>query len=394
MKKKFNSILFIIKLAIFLLSPLNIFATTLDGSTGLIHVPYATTLGKGKLLINGQTGTTMDHGAFWYYSSISQIGAIYGMNKGWDLWLNFRGYQDNVAKDYFGWGNLKIGTKYNYYNNRLLRYNLSGEFILIIPTARWANIPWEPYHSGQLEFQLNALGTYRKYYHGLLGYIFHNDGDIGFGDRECDPKLLEGESATHELVVGFGAEYPITRHILVTSAELTGRFILNPKQNIVSSEPWIVLTMGIKYFFSNSLFISAGIDLRLVGKSNDEKIFPEGSQSNYGFYKDCDNYPLWKVFLDFNWLAYQRYKIITTEEEEPELAKEKEEEESYIDIITDFGEIGMSQELQEKMRLYKKLKQQQKETKKAEKELNEIRKKRQEAEKELQKLRKLLEEIE
>jgi hypothetical protein len=371
-------------------------AATIDGELGLFHVPYATTLGKSKLLVNGQAANTVSHGTYWYYAAISQAGAIYGMNQWWDMWITYRGYQDNPLTEYEGWGNLKIGNKYNFYNNRKLRYNLAGELITIIPTGRWANVAWEPFMSGEVEFQLNIVGSYQKYYHGVFGYIFHNDAGIAFTkyeDAGNQPEPATGAPATHELVFGLGGEYPVLKDILVASGELTGRFVLNPKQYTISSEPWMVLTLGAKYFLSDILYLSGGMDLRLTGGTNDNTVF-DISRKGPGFYTDCANYPFWKIRFDVNWMAYQKYRVIQKPGEKEKAKKEEQLDEEFIDLINDFGSVEVSAELQEKMKLYKQLKMQQKETKEAEQELEEVRVKRKEAEKELSRLRQLLEEIE
>lgn len=387
-----------ILLNLFLISRLP--ATTIDGGTGLIRVPYASTLGKGKILVNSQSANTIQKGASvvsWYYAGITQFGAIYGYNRFLDLWFNYRGYQDNVSKEDLGLGgNLKIGTKYNFYNNRRLHYNLAGELIVIAPTGQWANIPWEPYSSGQLELQLNLVGSFAKYYHGIFGYIFHNDADIGFGNSGDVPKHTPGEVAIHELVTGVAAEYPIIKDILVATAELTGRYLLNNKEGIKSSEPWTVLTLGAKYFLNNNLYFSGGADIRLTGGKNDVTVFSPWEKAG-PFWDEADNYPTWCLHLDVNWLAYQRYRVIQGKQNRRKRSsaskKSLDTEEGYLDLLNDFGEVGASFELQEKMRLYKQLQMEQKETQEAEQELDEIRIKRKEAESELQKLRSLLEEL-
>jgi hypothetical protein len=250
--------------------------------------------------------------------------------------------------------------------------------------------------SGELEFQLNLIGSYQKYYHGVFGYIFHNDAGIAFTKYDhggYQPAASPGASATHELVTGVGGEYPVLKDILVASGELTGRFILNPKRFTQSSEPWIVLTLGAKYFLSDLLYLSGGLDLRLIGGTNDNSVFDQSDMSK-GFYVDNANYPLWKLRFDVNWIAYQKYRVIQKPGDKERVNKEEQADEEFIDLINDFGSVEVSAELQEKMKLYKQLKTQQKETKEAEQELEEVRVKRKEAEKELSRLRQILEEIE
>jgi len=371
------------------------FSTTIDGGTGLVKVPYASTLGRGKILVNSQMANTVNKGQFWYYEAVTQIGVLFGMTEKLDIWANWRLYQDNViSSDGEGTGNIKIAAKYNFYNHRRNKYNLSGEGILLFPTASFYNLEWEPYTSGETEIQLSIIGTVAKKYHTNFGYIFHNDSDVGLDGDTGQPYALKGQPVSHEIVFGGGGEYSLVRDLVIITGELSGRKVLNSKSNLKASEFWLNFIPGVKYFLNDNLFFAGGVDILLLGSKNNNKVFRPADRNggttvdqNY-FWKDNSNYPFWRINLAMNWLAFQKYPAPVRGR--PDIR----DEEGFLDIIEELDEVGVSSELQDKMRIYKKVKIQQRATKEAEEELTEIKMKRKEAENELKKLREMLENLE
>jgi hypothetical protein len=252
----------------------------LRGGRGLWYVSSAETVGWANLYVNGlfrgyyvkeenATVLTKDQSFF--------LNVTYGLSNSIEFVLNTVPYQDDQRSIWGPPGDTRAGLKVRLpFSGKIFHTGLQG--FVILPTAKNANVPFEPFSSGKVGAGAMALFTvdlapslplFPIKFHTNVGYIDHSLNDSFFSAK------------IDQLFVGFGLKFPLRSTVLYS--EVSGEFFINNSEQVKFSENSIRVTEGIRFLGPMGLVVDIGAD---IGVSSDPS-FPFNS-----FQKEYAN---WRV---------------------------------------------------------------------------------------------------
>lgn len=352
----------------------SVYATGLNGGNGLTYIKSAWNLKPGYLTLYGRTrffgkvASLEQATAVTYWDVQGAFSINYGISDHIELAISPVMYQD-THKGKSGYNfpdDLFLGVKFGSYNlqgtSLIWAVSLDSRF----PTAKYHNIPFEPYSAGTIEWGFTGMLTYSRdplypvdnlNIHANLGYVNHND----VGQKLSQSTNLSVTNMSQQLFYGIGMKIPSSEFDF--SIELYGNKFLQkpPKGTAYSVEDYIYMTPGVSFRAYRWLTLSFATDLRLT-PDNDETIY-----GYVGQIKDMPNYPGWRINLGMSitLLPTSVYKL------------------SDKDILM--------RKAESRRELFEQIIKEQRETESAEEELERIKEERRKAERELERLRRILE---
>ncbi|OQX87383.1 hypothetical protein B6D60_03985 [candidate division KSB1 bacterium 4484_87] len=356
-----------------------VYANGLTGGRGLTYVKsawnlkpgYLTMLARsqvwGKVVSKNLPTTTSSIGVWDIQGALS---FSYGFSNHIEMSIAPIVYQDTQRgeKKYMAPGDLYLGLKFGSYNIKGTSLTWGVSVNSRFPTGKEANIQFEPYSAGTVEWGFLGMLSYSRdplypeeslNVDFNLGYINHNDVGEKLSGNENDPYGVP--SMTQEFLFGAGVKIPANGFDF--SLELFGNSFIQkpPKETAYSVENYLFLTPTISYQAYRWLNLRVGADFRLTS-DKDETTYQFISHSD-----DLPNYPGWRLNFGMNLLLLpvSAYK---TSDKDVLIKKAESRRELFEQIIRE-----------------------QKETESAEEELQRIKEERRKAERELERLRKILE---
>lgn len=370
-----GGILFVL---LFTMAP-DVFSNGLNGGRGLTYVKSAWNLKPGYLTLYARSRffgkvasiTEYQNKAVTYWDVQGALSVNYGINEHIELVLSPIIYQDtqkgeklyNLPDDLF------MGVKFGSYTLKGSSITYGVSLDARFPTAKYHNVPFEPYSAGNVEWGFTGMFTYSKdplypednlNVHLNLGYVNHNDvGDV-LSQNESDNITVS--SMSQQFLYGLGIKIPTSEFDF--SVEMYGNGFIQkpPVETAYSVENYLYITPGVSFRASRWLTLNFGADLRL-SSDNDETLYSFGG----GLPEGMPNYPSWRVNLGMNMLLLPTsvYKV------------------SDKDVLMKKAE--------SRRELFEQIIKEQRETESAEEELERIKEERRKAERELERLRRILE---
>ena len=353
----------------------SVFAIGLNGGNGLTHIKSAWNLKPGYLTLYGRTqffgkvASPQQATAFTYWDVQGAFSLNYGISDHIEFALSPVLYQD-TQKGTTGYNlpdDLFLGLKFGSYNLKGTSLTWAVSLDSRFPTAKYHNIPFEPYSAGTIEWGFTGMLTYSKdplypednlNIHANLGYLNHND--VGQKLSKSYPTISVA-NMSQQLFYGIGMKIPNSE--LDFSVELYGnKFLQQPPSTAFSLEEYMYLTPGINYRAYRWLTLSIATDFRLT-PDKDETL----ANSDSYITPDMPNYPNWRINLGLSitLLPTSVYKL------------------SDKDILM--------RKAESRRELFEQIIKEQRETESAEEELERIKEERRKAERELERLRRILE---
>lgn len=364
---------------IFLLFSLSseVHCNILNGGNGLTYIKSAWNLKPGYLTLYARTrffgkvaAFENEAAAITYWDVQGAFSLNYGISDHIELAISPIMYQDNH----------KGGQGYNlpddlFLGLKLGSYPIKGTSLVWavgmdtrFPTAKYHNVPFEPYSAGTIEWGFTGMLTYSRdplypednlNVHVNLGYINHND--VG---KKLSQKVTDNISVTamsQQFLYGFGLKIPSSEFDF--SIELVGNKFIQPPPSATaySLEDCIYLTPGISFKAYRWLNLTFATDLRLS---------PDNDKTGYSFISklhDMPNYPAWRINLGLNIILLPT-SVYSLSDKDILMRKAESRRELFEQIIRE-----------------------QRETESAEEELERIKEERRKAERELERLRRILE---
>jgi len=278
------------------------------GGKALMHTQTAWVLEKGAVTVHSFATTfsktvaypgangTPTAATFWDVQGA--IGVHYAYNAHFEFGFNSVLYQDNHDghKGYNIPNDITFLVKGGSWGGVQNRFRIGFLAQGRIPTGKPANIPFEPYSSGNLELGVTGLASYSKDLlipeagfnaHLNLGFWYHNDvGQNLSGNPNDNMKVT---SPTTQMPWALAAVIPT--HQFDFGLELFGSIFLNqPPPTAYGRENYTYLTPSVVYRVSNRLSFSGALDLRL-SKDVDQSSSPY----LHKLPSSLPNYPLWRV---------------------------------------------------------------------------------------------------
>lgn len=354
-----------------------LYGSRLNGGTGLTYIKSAWNLKPGFLTLYGRTrffgkvaSIANQASAVTYWDVQGALSINYGISDHIELAISPVMYQDN-HKGKSGYNfpdDLFLGLKFGSYNLKGTSLTWAVSLDSRFPTAKYHNVPFEPYSAGTIEWGFTGMLTYSRdplypednlNIHTNLGYVNHND--VGQKLSQSTQDNISVTNMSQQLVYGIGMMIPSSEFDF--SIELYGnKFLQKPPITAYSVEDYIYMTPGVSYRAYRWLTLTFAADLRL-SPDKDET-------TGYKFiYKlpDMPNYPSWRINLGVNLvlLPSSVYKL------------------SDKDILM--------RKAESRRELFEQIIKEQRETESAEEELERIKEERKKAERELERLRRILE---
>ncbi|NOZ62511.1 MAG: DUF1682 domain-containing protein [Calditrichaeota bacterium] len=355
-----------------------VYANGLTGGRGLTYVKSAWNLKPGYLTMFARTqvwgkvvsrnlaNTTSSIGVWDIQGALS---LSYGFSNHIELSLAPVVYQDTQRgeKKYMAPGDLYLGLKFGSYNIRGSSVTWGVSVNTRFPTGKDANIQFEPYSAGTVEWGFMGMVSYSRdplypdeniNVDFNLGYLNHNDVGEKLSGNGNDPYGVP--SMTQELLYGAGLKIPASGFDF--SVELFGNSFIQkpPKQTAYSVENYLFLTPTISYQAYRWLNLRVGADFRLTS-DKDETTYQFISRPH-----DVPNYPAWRLNFGMNLLLLPT-SVYKTSDKDVLIKKAESRRELFEQIIRE-----------------------QRQTESAEEELQRIKAERRKAERELERLRKIL----
>ncbi len=356
-----------------------VYANGLTGGRGLTYVKSAWNLKPGYLTLFARSqvwGKVVTRNLQNATSSIGvwdiqgALSLSYGFSDHVEFSIAPVVYQDTQRgeKKYMAPGDLFLGLKFGSYNIKGSSLTWGVSLNSRFPTGKEANIQFEPYSAGTVEWGFMGMLSYSRdplypdesvNVDFNLGYVNHNDVGEKLSGRDNDPYGVP--SMTQEFLYGVGVKIPSNGFSF--SVELFGNTFIQkpPKQTAYSVEDYLFLTPTISYQAYRWLNLRVGADFRLTS-DKDETTYEYISQT-----KDVPNYPGWRLNFGVNILLLPT-SVYKTSEKDVLIKKAESRRELFEQIIRE-----------------------QRETESAEEELQRIKAERRKAERELERLRKILE---
>jgi len=354
------------------------YSTGLNGGSGLTYVKSAWNLKPGFLTLYGRTRffgkvaalSETQSQAVTYWDVQGALSINYGISDHIEFAVSPIMYQDNHkgGKGYNVPDDLFLGLKLGSYMIKGTSLTWAVSLDSRFPTAKYHNIPFEPYSAGAVEWGFTGMLTYSKdplypednlNVHANFGYNNHND--VGKKLTIFSSDKTSVTSMSQQLFFGTGFKIPTPDFDF--SIELFGNKFLQspPSATAYSLEDYLYLTPGVSFKAYRWLTLSFATDLRLT-PDKDETLYTYGGQIN-----DMPNYPSWRINLGLNIILLPTtvYRL------------------SDKDILMKKAE--------SRRELFEQIIKEQRETESAEEELDRIKEERRKAERELERLRRILE---
>lgn len=355
-----------------------VYSNGLNGGNGLIYVKSAWNLKPGYLTFYGRTRffgkvatlSAEQANAVTYWDVQGAFSINYGISEHIELAISPIMYQD-THKGESGYNfpdDLFIGLKMGSYNIKGTSLKWAVSLDSRFPTAKYHNIPFEPYSAGAVEWGFTSMLTYSRdplypednlNVHANFAYINHND--VGKKLSQTASDNISVTSMSQQLLFGIGMKIPTSE--LDFSVELHGNKFLQkpPSATAYSLENYLYLTPGVSFRAYRWLTLMFATDLRLT-PDKDETLYSFG-----GKIYDMPNYPSWRINLGINILLLPAsvYRL------------------SDKDILM--------RKAESRRELFEQIIKEQRETESAEEELERIKEERRKAERELERLRRILE---
>ena len=280
------------------------------GGKALMHTQTAWVLEKGAVTVHSFATTYSKTVAFpgpngalaaaTFWDVQGALGVHYAYSSHFEFGFNSVLYQDNHdgKKGYSIPNDVSFLVKGGSWGGVQNRFRFGFLAQGRVPTGDPANIPFEPYSSGNLELGLTGLISYSNDLlipeaglnaHLNLGFWYHND--VG--------NTLSGNPRDNITVTSPTTQMPwalavvIPTHQFDFGLELFGSVFLNqPPPTAYGRENYAYLTPSVVYRFSNRLSFSGGLDVRL-SKDVDQT----GGPFVRGLPSSLPNYPGWRVRL-------------------------------------------------------------------------------------------------
>ncbi len=261
--------------------------TTIYGGRGLLRVHSAETIGKGRLYVNSFLATYLQ--AVKSSSTLGKdhtfsIGITYGINRYFELSALLVPYQDDQRTIWGPPGDTRLGMKFQTpFSGRSLISAL--RLFVNLPTAKYSNVPFEPYSSGKLgmgaQLILTADMTDSFPLFPLKAHV-----NFGFFDQNIRDQLFIDEE--DQYIIGAGIKFPVRSSVVYTeyTAEV---FSNNPVITAYTLNSQRV-TQGLKFLGPWGLIFDFAVDISLSQKPP--------ANSNSDFLKE---YADWKVIFGFNY---------------------------------------------------------------------------------------------
>lgn len=343
----------------------------LNGGNGLTYIKSAWNLKPGYLTLYartrffGQVSAPEQATAVTYWDVQGAFSINYGISDHIELAISPVMYQD-THKGKSGYNfpdDLFLGLKFGSYNLKGTSLTWAVSLDSRFPTAKYHNLPFEPYSAGTIEWGFTGMLTYSRdplypednlNIHANWGYVNHND----VGQKLSQSPAVSVSNMSQQFLYGIGMKIPSSEFDF--SIELYGnKFLQQPPGAAYSLEDYIYLTPGINYRAYRWLTLSFATDLRLS---------PDKDESLIKFLSpDMPNYPSWRINLGMNiiLLPTSVYRL------------------SDKDILM--------RKAESRRELFEQIIKEQRETESAEEELERIKEERRKAERELERLRRILE---
>lgn len=345
------------------------------GGNGLSNVKSAWNLKPGYLTLYGRSrffGKVASNvaSAVTFWDVQGALSFNYGISEHIEVAISPVMYQDNH----------KGGPGYNFPDDLFLGLKMGSHKVKgtsltwairldsRFPTAKYHNVPFEPYSAGAVEWGFTGMMTYSKdplypedavNVHLNLSYLNHND--VGKKLTNSVKDNVSVTSMTQQFFYGLGLNIPTTDFDF--SVELFGnKFIQKPPNaTAYSVEEYLYLTPGVSYKAYRWMTLNFFTDLRLTA-DKDETLYLNSTQ-----FPDMPNYPSWRINLGVSLLLLPTsvYRL------------------SDKDILMKKAE--------SRRELFEQIIKEQRETESAEEELERIKEERRKAERELERLRRILE---
>ncbi len=260
--------------------------TTIWGGRGLLRVQSAETIGRRTFYLNSYFGTFLQ--AKPQQTTLGKdhtltIGLTYGFSPLLEITAMLTPYQDDQQSVWGPPGDSQLGLKF--------RTPFSGRAIITsvwlftrIPTAKVANVPFEPYSSGKLGAGAMAIMTldmtesfplFPLKAHFNFGYMDHNLKDALFNDPE------------DQFFLGFGFKFPIRSTIVYT--EYTAEVFANNPAITQFNQNSQRITQGLKFLGPRNLIFDIALDISLARKpENPDQVF-------------LKEYASWKFYVGINY---------------------------------------------------------------------------------------------
>jgi hypothetical protein len=274
-----------------------------------------------------------------------------------------KGY--NLIDDLFLF--LKIGSFGNKGSALSYGVHLGTRF----PTAKEANVIFEPYSADKTSFGVTALCSYARdplypedgfSMHFNLGYWNHNDVGAKLSTKDDVVDTVRVLSMTQELTYGAAAIIPFEKFDF--RFELYGRtFLQKPPVTAYSRESVAYISPGVSYKPYRWMTLDLNADMRVTNASDETDYSRPGVRQISGL----PNYADWRITLGAK-LAVLPTSLYAISERDILMKKAESRRELFEQIIKE-----------------------QRETESAEDELERIKEERRKAERELERLRRILE---
>lgn len=225
-----NYILSIMTAVFFLQAVSSYAAPTQSGSTGLLTVPTADTLGPGNVCVGvwSDISTKDDK-----HSVIAPVGLTIGLGASWEAYASYPNIMLNDQEDLSGKGRAELGTKVRFYGKSNSRLKFAADLF------GQRTISPRPEFDGLTNYGARILGsliTKPVGLHAYTGYLFTGD--------------PPNTSYDNEILFGLGADVPLTSRTKLT-LELTGNTSGNPNLD----DP-LEGTAGLSYYLSPHLTLN------------------------------------------------------------------------------------------------------------------------------------------
>ncbi len=261
--------------------------TTIYGGRGLLRVHSAETIGRGRLYVNTFLATYLQ--AVKTSSTLGKdhtfsVGITYGLNRYFEMSALLVPYQDDQKTIWGPPGDTRLGLKFQTpFSGRSL---ISAVRMFVnLPTAKYSNVPFEPYSSGKVGIGAQLIMT-ADMTDSFPLFPLKAHLNLGFFDQNIRDQLFIDEE--DQYIIGAGIKFPVRSSVVYTeyTAEV---FSNNPAVTVYSLNSQRV-TQGLKFLGPWGLIFDFAVDISLSQKP------PANNNSDF-----IKQYADWKVIFGFNY---------------------------------------------------------------------------------------------